>query len=60
MRLTTGTLNPASFVFFPAHFVPVPAPDWGRVQELYREAFEKAQAVRQPSLIDRLWAVTCN
>lgn len=60
MRLIPNTLNPASFVFFPAHFLPVPAPDWERVQELYREAFAKAQAVRQPPMIDRLWAVTCN
>jgi hypothetical protein len=60
MHVTRDTFNPSSFVLLPSQLLAIPAPDWEHIRELYREAFEKARAVRQPSVIDRLWAVTSN
>jgi hypothetical protein len=45
--------NPAAFVLCPCAGLPAGAPPTSVVQELYRQAWEMAQAVVRPSLPER-------
>jgi hypothetical protein len=61
MCLTECRLNPASFVLCPASlFTGVVAIDWPQVQEVYRVAYEQAQAVHRPPVTERLAPVSWN
>ena len=54
MLLTENRLNAASFQIFPNYLIVAIACDWQQVQERYREAYERAQAVLRPAITDRL------
>ena len=58
MRVTECRFNPASFVLCPAAlFAGI---DWQQVQEVYRVAYEQAQAVHRPPVTERLAPVSWN
>ena len=60
MPVGTPPINPAEFLLYATRLFAVPEPDWQEVQKLYREAYERARAVLQPPITERLWSVCLN
>jgi hypothetical protein len=55
MTAITSHPSPSAFAWVSPELFATPIRiDWERTEELYREAFEQAQAVQRPSIINRL------
>jgi hypothetical protein len=55
MHALASPCSPSGFVLVPPDLFAAPIRiDWERTEELYREAFEQAQAVQRPTIVNRL------
>jgi len=54
MPITESRFNAASFQFCPICLFAVVGMDWLQVQEVYREAYERAKVDLRPTILDQL------